>query len=375
MTVQMSEQELKQSRIRRLRTTILYQIGVNGERIPWDLVNTDDRRLVEKQIDALRKAGLIEIEGADHYVLTKEGHAELRRQQEIFDLVVKFDVFHRVDFGRELTEDESQDDDGHLVNADQLDPRFPQPGDENCEVDTVEDLRLAALVWSCKRNGLVVDPYEVVFSQKLRDDKFRTKGFWFEVNPGCGVNHGDVEDIVDNAYQWQWLAGPVENFASEAERDAISDKIMEGYFRDGMIEARKRAGQFCDPAKGGCGTILAEWEDEAKENGETLSECPNPQCKKPLNPTPPKPEEAEYVCDNCQDMVYASQRRCHGCGHELNFSLPTGTVKTVTETDVERVTHEVWDDGYAYDRRPLAVDVALCGFALGCLVGVAIVAD
>lgn len=314
-----------------LRLTVLYRMLECGDEIPVNTMGTD-YSFIERTLEALHADGCLEISSNQElWIPTARGREFRDKMVEMFDHALKFEIFGQVRLERHLSEEESED--GALVFHQLYDPRFqdPNPGEQG-----VEDMRLAMMSFLAHEMGqdaewkanvsLPLDPRRIVFLQKLSDGELRGD-IWFDLR--LGTFFDKVDEIVDSAFKWTDLG------------DGASD-VMKDLYTAGMLEQRKRDGCECS----GCGTPLAAFETDAKESGEELRECPNPDCRADFNP--PGPDGDEYECPNCQTGVGTLDHLCRGCGAVLDFSRPPGTI--VEETVVEE--EPVWSSCYGYDYVP-----------------------
>lgn len=310
--------------------TVIYRLMERGEKMHIVDVG-EDYAHIEKELTDMLAKDYLKHEG-EYWAPTEKARRFRDQMVAMYDQVLHFEVFAHVDLTRSLTEEEGErDEEGLILHVfDHLhDPRF-EPSDNSA------DMRLAMLSFLSERmvsEGLVkeeVDPYRVVFLQKLADGELKSQDFWLMMRTGKFFR--EVQEIADSQYRWRDV--------SEDEEEAAW--VMENIYTAGMLEQRKRDGYHCTR----CESPLAIFEAHAQADGEgPLDHCPH--CGADFSPPPPPPSAAEFECPNCQADVNSSQHRCTGCGALLDFSLPPGSVKeeTIRETTVE--TDEVYG-GWGY---------------------------
>lgn len=310
---------------------ILWRIVEHKDIIPVDVEGTQ-YSFLEDPLFRMSGEGLIKLGGqySDRWEATSDGIQALGKIVAVFDHALKFEIFGNVDIGMELPDDVSEDGDNVLDHV--YDPRF----DPERDTDTTYDLRIAMmsylsdrLVQAGKLNE-VLDPHRVVFVQKLADGEFATDDFWTDL--AMGTLHKQVAEVVSTAY----MPGDL------SDDDDEVNSIMEAIYTAGMLEQQKRDGNECSE----CGAVLALFEAEARAEGGRLEACPNPDCDGVFIPPPP---EYKYDCPNCEHGIYGHERVCPGCGANINFSMPAGTVAETVEEHTETVYEDVYDPwGYGY---------------------------
>lgn len=302
--------------------SILYAIKEQGK-IVSVLLEGDDVFL-EPILDSMSKKGLLDISPTNTYVVTKEGEALRGKMVAMYDQLLKFELFGAVNTTLSLTADQSPDGDGgSAVFDDILDPRFTESPDS-------EDLRLAMLDWYSQSaeeqlKGQAVDPYQVVFMQRLRAGYYKGDDFWFKLR--AGVVYLEVQKIVDTAVKWQDLGKDINE----------SSAVMNAIYTNGMSEQIKRAGDRCE-----CGAYLGMFDYYAHKEGKTLDVCPN--CDKSYSPPQPPPGAGES-CPNCSSDIQPQWRKCHGCGAKIDRSMAAGSVEEVTTSTT--YTETVYDPYYS----------------------------
>lgn len=324
--------------------TIAYRMLECGDSIPLDTHGTP-YAFIEEDLAELHRREFIEIHD-DQTSWRPTKRAELLRDRMVamYDQVLKFEIFSDVNLGLELSADQSED--GMHVFDHLYDPRFLAPDDDaDAERLGTEDMRLAMITYLGKcfagseaaqeelgsaGGEFKIDPHRVVFLQRLADGRLRDENIWFDLK--LGTPFQEVEEIVSSAYRYTDVSD---------DPDEV-DQVMQNIYTAGMLEARKREGYECTA----CEIPLAVFEMNAKEEGGTLTECPNPECKASFSPPPGPAGEAEYGCPNCESSVYPSESYCRGCGARLDFSRPPGTI--VEETQEETYATGVWDGYYGY---------------------------
>lgn len=334
--------------------SVIYRIKECGDKIPMDTTGTE-YSFVEPFLDIMHHRDLIEIEDKTHiWKVMPKGEKLIRKMVEMFDHAMKFEIFHAVRLDRDLNEDEEGEDGLVLDNI--YDPRF----EYNPRNHDFEDMRLAVMTFLADQGNLTLDPRRVVFLQMLINEEIKTETFWFDLR--AGTLSREINEIIEFAYRWTDIADDEEEAA----------KVMEVLYSAGMIEQRKRDGYECS----GCKIPLAMFEYHAQENGEELTECPNPSCGADFSPPPPPQGEASFECPQCNRDVYPSQHKC-ACGAFLDFSLPEGHINTSTETVVETTEEEEYYSGafgygYGYDPYPYyhPFDPYYDLIAFGCLAAI-----
>lgn len=303
---------------------IIYAALEQGRKFPM-LLEGDDVFL-GPILDDMNRQGLIEpSRSRQEWLVTEQGDGLRARMVGMYDQLLKFEVFGTVNQALQLTE--AQSPDGAAVFDDILDPRFT-PSPES------EDLRLAVLTWFAlaaeeQLAGKQVDPYQVVFMQKLRAGHYNGQknqfksDFWFNLR--LGTIYTEIQQIVDTAVKWTDMAGDVDS-ASAA---------MNAIYSAGMSEQVKRDGERC-----GCGCYLGMYAYYAAKDGTTLDTCPS--CKGSFNPPPPAGQAGES-CPNCQHDILPRHRKCRGCGAKIDRSMAAGSVSEVT---TETTYYETYTTDY-----------------------------
>ncbi len=341
----MAAQDWKQEM---LWLTILYRVLECKDAISID---TDGTKFsfIEKDLRAMHSEGLLEI-AADNsrWTVTSKGKGVRDKMVAIFDNCLKFEIFGDVSLARELTEDESED--GTHVFDHYYDSRFEPPNsDAKREEWGTEDMRIAMMTYLAEtmketdegesyKGSLDLDPHRIVFMQRITEGVFKDENIWFDL--ALGKPFEDIEEVVTTAYK----------YTDVSEDPGEIDAVMQTIYTAGMLEQRKRDGLEC--AK--CRIPIAVFEMNAKEDGQTLDACPNPDCGHDFGDAPPPAmargeggsggAQSEYACPSCDSAIYAGQNSCNGCGARIDFSLPAGTVSE--ETVVE--TTYVEDYGYSW---------------------------
>ena len=155
--------------------------------------------------------------------------------------------------------------------------------------------------------------------QKLAAGQLWSPTFWVDLR--LGMVFEEIEKIVETAVKWRNVA--------DTEADAVA--AMRTLYTAGMIEQRKRDGRECSS----CGTPLAIYQAMAKEAGQALEVCPNPNCGASFGAPPSGGGRLE--CPRCHAGLEASQRIC-SCGARVDYSLPPGNT---SEETVEETVEEV----------------------------------
>lgn len=321
--------------------SVVYRLAQCNEQVP---INTDDTHFefIDSELSEMHSKSLLKIsDNKQNWILDTKGKELLTRIEGMFDQFLHFEIFAEVNHAKEIPS-EIMDDEEEILNHCH-DPRFDNGG---------HDMRIAMMGYVGKRledagkNGSL-DPMRIVFLQQLGQGKFSedAKDFWF--NLLSGEIFADTEEIVSSAYKWSDLG----------EDDEESINVCESMYAAGMIEQRKRDGDKCS----GCNIPLAIFEAEAKENEEELNECPNPDCEVSFGE-----DQGDYECPSCKSSINDGQSVCTGCGANINFSLPQGTVQQETEMVT---TAEHCDYGYTpygwYDPWDPVVDAMAFGLVCG----------
>lgn len=269
--------------------------------------------------------GYIDRKPSGPWEVTQKGKDLRGKMVGMYDQLLKFEIFGAVDVTRALTPEESREDDPNAAMDNLLDPRF-------AEAPNARDLRLAmiqhitdTMAGTGQLHG-TLNPYLIVFMQKLADGELATKDFWPTL--ASGKFFDQIQKIVDSADKWRDLGSDLQESA----------EIAALVYRAGLLEARKRNGHTCSE----CGSYLAVYEDAAKEAGQTLDQCP---CGASFLP-PPVPQG--FACPACNATISRSDRSCRGCGAYVDFSLPAGTISDQTITTTETYYTPVWGSYYGY---------------------------
>lgn len=316
--------------------TILYLLCECRQTLSLTADKAADLGLFENDLAEMLSLGLIDIKG-EAWVATDKGRKALGQIVAMFDQLMKFEIFGGVRLTRELTEDECLNDNSYRVRDHLYDPRFLGPKEED---PNATDLRLAMISFLSERMAEAlpgsVDLHTVVFLQKLSSGRFKQKDFWFEFKLGTFFN--EVVEIVERAYTWRDISPNDQDQAASA---------METLYAAGMTEQRKRDSSEC----GNCHIPLAIFEAIAVENGQKLTQCPNPECQADYNP--PAPEGSLEACPSCSADIHTGDRRCNGCGAIIDRRYRAGTVQEETVAHTEVVSEVVYDPywgtwGYGY---------------------------
>lgn len=301
--------------------TILYRMLEVGEPIP--LLPEGDLKFIEKDLDQMHLAGLIETrEGSawrneselSAYVWhpTAKGEGVLKQMLAIYDQLFKFKIYRCVHVALKPP-GEITDDHGNVMDH-CYDPRFdatlPNSGDLGSE-----DLRIPMMRFMAEefKAGEKLDPHRIVFMQLLAEGQLRRSDVWFDLKVGSIYER--IEKIVASQYQWTDVAGTREE-ASE---------IMKLIYTAGQLEQRKRGGYTCSK----CKIPLALFDPD-------LTVCPNPECQADF--TPPAPTAVSLKCPRCHSYISAHKEHCGRCGALIDFSLPEGVV----------ATDQAWTRSYDY---------------------------
>lgn len=280
---------------------------------------------LEPALVELASNGYLTREPNGPWVVTQQGKDLRGRMVGMYDQLLKFEIFGAVDVTRALTADECREDDPNAAMDNLLDPRF-------AESPNARDLRLAMIQYVTdvmaqdgKLQG-AVNPYLIVFMQKLADGELQGPDFWVKLASGEFLTQ--VQLIVDSADKWQAMGSDLQE----------SNMIAGLVYRAGLLEQRKRNGHTCSE----CGSYLAVYEDAAKEAGQPFNECP---CGASFLPAP---VVNGYQCPSCNHSISARDSSCRGCGAYVDFSRPAGTVTEETITTVDTYYTPVWGSYYGY---------------------------
>ncbi len=302
--------------------SVIYMMLEKGKKLP--LVLEGDDQFVEPILEQMHEAGLLAVaKKDDEWIVTDKGRALRTQMVGMYDQMSQFEIFGAVNIERQLTSEEEAPEDPGQVYDNALDPRF-------AEDPSSKDLRLGMIDFigqymAEKLEGKAIDPYAVVFMQKLADKEFDVDHLWFDLRVGALFKQ--VEEIVDSAYKWRDAASTEDNARA----------AMAAIYTAGLLEQRKREGNTCSS----CGFYLAVYELKAARENQTLTECP---CGAKF--VPPAAESGEQ-CPNCGAVIGPRQRKCRGCGARIDRSLPEGTVSEETVVREEVVCSSPW--GYDYD--------------------------
>jgi hypothetical protein len=307
---------------------VLYRISVVGEEIPLVTMGSDYDFIEILLSDMSSKSLLIPGKGAKgtRWVVAPKGQEAIRTAIRMYDHLLKFEIFAKIDITRSLGEGEAHPDNPTQAYDNVYDPRFGDPNQKD-QPGNWEDMRLAVMTFLSTASEEVgeLNPYKVVFLQKLAAGALMEKDFWFNLR--LGTVFDGISAIVDSAIKWRDVA--------ESEADAVN--AMRLIYTAGMLEQRKRDGKECT----NCGTPLAIYAAQAVAAGKTLDTCPNPECQASFNP-PPK---TGLECPNCHSDIDPSQTIC-ACGARLDYSLPPGTVQNRVVEEVVEETEVVWGTYY-----------------------------
>jgi len=284
-------------------------------------------------LDDMHRKGYVEPKSSKgEWIITQQGDALRGRMVAMYDQLLKFDIFGKVNQALALTE--AQSPDGIAVYDNLLDPRFT-PCDQSV------DLRLAMLTWYSlaaqdELGGKQVDLHQVVFMQKLRAGRYNdaktgklNADFWFDLR--LGKVFQEIDQIVTTAVKWQDMA--------DDEQGASS--AMNSIYSSGMAEQIKRDGERCS-----CGAFIGMYAYYASKEGKTLDSCAS--CGGSYLPPPAPAAGAGEECPNCKHDILSWHRKCRGCGAKINRRLAPGTIQDVTTTyETETTYYNPWGSSYA----------------------------
>lgn len=297
--------------------TVLYMMLERGE--TFSTLLEGDKKFVEPTLDRMYRNGYLTISGAE-YAVTPKGQKLRDSMVALYDQALQFEIFGAVNIDAPNDPNDAHPEMPGLVVDNIYDPRFK-------EGPNSVDMRLAMLDFLGETlveqlGGKKIDPYVIVFMQKLADGELQAKDFWYKLR--SGEFFGQIEQIVDSAYNWR--------SASEDENEARA--FMRTMYQAGLCEERKRSGDEC----GQCGTVLGMFDYHEQQAGRKLTECPNPDCKRKLA-VGGEPIGTEYQCPNCGGGIHRSDRSCAHCNAVVNFHGVPGSVSTETTVETE-VTYE-----------------------------------
>jgi hypothetical protein len=313
--------------------TVLYRLAIVKQDIPIATTDTDFA-FIEPLLDEMYRKGLIDQQQSIRWAVTEKGAAVIRAAIQMYDHLLKFEIFAKVDLGRPLGNDEANPDSPNQVFDNLYDPRFGDPQVPD-QPGAWEDLRLAVMTFlqetSQETGGDrgTLDLHRIVFVQKLAAGQLWSPSFWFDLRVGTVFE--EIDMIAETAVKWREVA--------EAEQDAAS--AMRTLYTAGMVEQRKRDGRECST----CGTPLAIYQTLANGAGRMLESCPNPACGASFG-SPPSP--GGLACPLCHADLDPTQRIC-SCGAHLDYALPPGTIREACVTDTVEEVVPAW--GTYYDPR------------------------
>ena len=320
-----------------LRLTVVYRILECDDKIPVNTKGTD-YEFIEEVLDDMHNRGLLDISIDDQFYVATDKATELRSKLvEAYDHQLKFEIFGDVNVAQDLPDDIVDEEGGVLDHA--YDPRFKVPATPvDRERLGTTDMRIAMMQWLSElaeeedeaEKAEAVDPLIIVFMQWLCDGKLKADDIWFDLK--IGTFFKEVQEIVEGSYKWE----------DTAEKEDEAWDLMELIYKAGILEQRKRDGFECSA----CGIPLGVFEMNKKLDDEELTHCPNPECGASYEP----PAPPLYECPKCDTEIQKGQQSCSGCGSEIDFNLPEGTVSQETETVTEETTEyeEAWGCGYGY---------------------------
>jgi hypothetical protein len=298
--------------------SVLYRLAIVKEEIPL-LTTGTDFMFIEPLLDEMYRKGLIDQQGQLRWAMTEKGGAVIRTAIQMYDHLLKFEIFAKVDVARSLGPDEANPNSPNLVFDNLYDPRFGNPEDPE-QPGNWEDLRLAVMAFLQETGGQggAIEPHRIVFVQKLAAGKLWSPTFWVDLR--LGTVFEEIEAIVETAIKWREVA----------DTEEAASSAMRALYTAGMVEERKREGKECSS----CGTPLAIYQAMANEAGQSLDACPNPSCGASFGPPP---TGGGLECPRCHSALESTQRIC-SCGAHVDYSLPPGTI---TEDRVEETVEEV----------------------------------
>lgn len=307
---------------------VLYRLAVVKQEIPVVTVGTDFS-FIEPLLDEMYRKGLIEQQEQGRWAMSEKGAAVIRTAIQVYDHLLKFEIFAKVDLGRTLGAQEANPSSPNQVFDNIHDPRFgyAQAPDE---LGAWEDMRLSVMTFLQETGGQSspLDPHRVVFVQKLAAGQLWSPTFWGDLR--LGTVFEEIEMLVDTAIRWREVADTAEDAAL----------AMRTLYTAGMVEQRKRDGRECS----NCGTPLAIYQAIANEAGQPLTACPNPSCGSTFGSAPEG--DGGLACPRCHAALERSQRIC-GCGAHLDYSLPPGTIHEKSVSDTVEEVVPAW--GAYYD--------------------------
>lgn len=306
------------------RVTVLYRMAECGDVFP--LVNLDrDVKWIEPTLTALLADGLLKT-GKENWEITEKGREVLGKIQQMTDHALQFEIFGAVRLAAEVPDELWDDEKDGQVLEHVDDPRFD-------EGDDAEDMRIAMLTFLGEhlkdRIDGPVDPYQLVYLQKLGTGQLKSETFWTEL--GSGMIYDAIEEIVTSAYQWRWIADDVESAAD----------CMLGLRTAGLLQLQKSEGDVCSNCEARLAFVFLD-----------ADICPF--CKHVFGE--PEPEVQLFNCANCQAEMTENDSACPQCGTEVDWGLQEGQVSETTTEETVVEEEEVYDDfgmgwscGYGYD--------------------------
>ena len=314
--------------------TIIYRLHECGDKIPM-LVQDTPWEFIEDVLEEMHEADYLTIsdDSQEWRLAAPKGKKLLGKLIAMGDASLQFEVFKSFNFDMEIP-DEVRDDDTGALNPEVWDSRF----DPGCieEGNRTEDLRLAMLEWASEKlrradKPVELDTTRIIYLQKLANGGLAddARGFWHLVT--FRQMFDEIQEIKDTAYKWQDLG--------EDEEDSF--ELAGILYTAGMINLRKEEGMSCPE----CETPLAMFEEDGP-----VDECPNPECDAAFGDPDDDDSlaDTEYECPKCKRGITIGQSNCYGCGAAIDFSLPSGTVGTVTETETTSSSYGGYD-GYGYN--------------------------
>lgn len=305
---------------------VLYRLAVVKQEIAAVTAGTE-LAFLEPLLDELSRAGLIGRQLDGRWGVTEDGAATIRTAMQVYDHVLKFEIFAKVDLGRPLGDDEANPESPNQVLDRLYDPRFGNAPLSD-EPGAWEDLRLAAMAFVHDTGGCLgtIDLHRLVFVQKLAAGHLWSPSFWTDLRLGSLFD--EIEMVAETSVTWREVG--------ETEEEATA--AMRALYTAGMVEQRKRDGRQCSK----CGTPLALCETLAKEARRPLLACPNPVCGASLGSGS---DDGETECPLCHAGLEPSQRIC-GCGVHLDYALPPGTIREACVTDTVEEVVPAWGTYY-----------------------------
>lgn len=325
---------------------IVYRIDECNDKIPMLLQGTQ-WEFIEDIIEDMHRDDYLEIteDSQSWRLASPKGKKLLAKMVAMRKATLKFEIFAAVSLSTEI-DDEFMDSDTGEVNKDVWDDRY------NAEVgEGHEDMRLAMIEHAAEKLRRAGKPQDldttrIIFIQNLANNEYEddAKGFWHPVV--FRELFDGIQEIKDNAYKWQDLM------------DFDAFEVGESVYAAGMIQLRKEEGASCPE----CEIPLAMYEAD-----KPVDVCPGCEVNFGDPNAAPDDEGGGYECPKCKRDIKEGQDVCQGCGSDVDFSQPEGTVSTTTETHEETEIIEEYGYGGWYSPYDPMLDVMCFGLICGAI--------